>query len=357
MTLLVYGANGYTGTLVAERAAERGLPLVVAGRRADEVEALGRRLNVEHRVFSLDALAEVDRWMAGVRVVLNCAGPFVRTAQPLVSACLRARAHYLDVTGEIAVFEALFGRDAEARAAGIMLLPGTGFDVVPSDCLAAHLHRRLPAATHLRLAFRAGGRMSRGTARTSIEGAGQGGYIRRDGLLTPVPAGHRTIAVDFGRGPRKAIAIPWGDVFTAHVTTGIPNIEVYIAAPTRVRVGLRLTRLLGPLLRAATVQRLLKARVQSGPAGPTAEERRQGKSLLWGEARDPSGAAVTSRMETPEGYELTRLTAVALAERALAGEVRAGFQTPAGAFGADFVLGFPGVRREDLPPASAAKSA
>jgi short subunit dehydrogenase-like uncharacterized protein len=270
---------------------------------------------------------------------------------------LRARAHYLDVTGEIAVFEALFGRDAEARAAGIMLLPGTGFDVVPSDCLAAHLHRRLPAATHLRLAFRAGGRMSRGTARTSIEGAGQGGYIRRDGLLTPVPAGHRTIAVDFGRGPRKAIAIPWGDVFTAHVTTGIPNIEVYIAAPTRVRVGLRLTRLLGPLLRAATVQRLLKARVQSGPAGPTAEERRQGKSLLWGEARDPSGAAVTSRMETPEGYELTRLTAVALAERALAGEVRAGFQTPAGAFGADFVLGFPGVRREDLPPASAAKSA
>jgi short subunit dehydrogenase-like uncharacterized protein len=357
MTLLVYGANGYTGTLVAERAAERELPLVVAGRRADEVAALGQRLNVEHRVFSLDAPADVDRAMAGVKVVLNCAGPFVRTAQPLVSACLRARAHYLDVTGEIAVFQALFGRDAEARAAGVMLLPGTGFDVVPSDCLAAHVHQRLPTATHLRLAFRASGRMSRGTAQTSIEGAGQGGCIRRDGVLTPVPAGHRTIEVDFGRGPRKAIAIPWGDVFTAYVTTGIPNIEVYIAVPARVRVGLRLTRLLGPLLRTGWLQRRLQSRIQAGPAGPTADERRQGKSLLWGEARDPAGTVVVSRMEAPEGYELTRLTAVALAERVLAGELKAGFQTPARAFGADFVLGFPGVRREDLPPASTAKSA
>jgi short subunit dehydrogenase-like uncharacterized protein len=357
MSLLVYGANGYTGTLVAERAAERGLPLVVAGRHADQVAALGRRLEVEHRVFSLDAPAELDRALAGVQVVLNCAGPFVRTAQPLVSACLRARAHYLDVTGEIAVFEALFGRDAEARAAGIMLLPGAGFDVVPTDCLAAHLHQRLPAATHLRLAFRAGGRMSRGTARTSIEGAGQGGRVRRDGALTTVPAGHRTIEVDFGRGPRKAIAIPWGDVFTAHVTTGIPNIEVYMAAPARVRVGLRLTRLLGPVLRTGAVQRLLQSRVQAGPAGPSAEERRQRNSLLWGEARDARGTIVVSRMETPEGYELTRLTAVAIAERVLAGEVQPGFQTPARAFGKDFVLGFPGVRREDLPPASAAKSA
>jgi short subunit dehydrogenase-like uncharacterized protein len=357
MTLLVYGANGYTGTLVAEHAAQGGLPLVVAGRRADEVGALGRRLNVEHRVFSLEAPADVDRAMAGVTVVLNCAGPFGRTAPPLVSACLRARAHYLDVTGEIDVFEAVFARDGEARAAGVMLLPGAGFDVVPSDGLAAHLHQRLPAATHLTLAFRTSGRMSRGTARTSIEGAGRGGRIRKDGVLTAVPAGHRTIEVDFGRGPRKAIAIPWGDVFTAYVTTGIPNIAVYIAAPASVRVGLRLTRVLGPLLRTQRVQRLLKARAQAGPAGPTAEERRRGKTWLWGEARDPSGRVVSSRMETPEPYELTRLTAVALAERVLAGEVAPGFQTPAGAFGADFVLGFPGVRREDLPPASAPKSA
>jgi short subunit dehydrogenase-like uncharacterized protein len=348
MSLIVYGANGYTGALVAELAAERGLPLIVAGRRADEVTALATRLGAPHRVFGLDDPAQVDRGLAGARVVLSCAGPFTRTAGPLVSACLRARAHYLDVTGEVAVFEAVWRRDAEARAAGVMLLSGAGFDVVPSDCLAAHLHHRLPSATQLRLAFQAVGRMSRGTAITSVEGVAGGGLVRRAGKLTPVPSGHRTITVDFGRGPRKAIAIPWGDVFTAHLTTGIPDIEVFLAAPAAMRTVLRLTRVLGPLLATAPLQRLLKARIRAGAAGPTAEQRQQGRSLLWGEARDPAGQVVVSRLQTPEAYELTRLTAVAIAERALAGDAPVGFQTPARAYGKDFVLGFPGVERQDL---------
>ena len=348
MSLLIYGANGYTGTLVAEHAAERRLPLVVAGRSAAEVAALGARLGVEHRVFAVEDPAAVDAGIRGARVVLNCAGPFVRTAEPVVSACLRARVPYLDVTGEIAVFQALAARDAEARAASIMVLPGAGFDVVPSDCLAAHVHGRLPTATRLRLAFRALGQMSRGTALTTVSAAGQGGLVCRGGVVTAVPAGHQTIAVDFGRGPRKAIAIPWGDVFTAHVTTGIPDVEVFIAVPLGLRVGMRLTRVMGPLLASGPVQRLLAARIRAGAPGPTAEERQRGRSFLWAEARDPSGATVISRLETPEGYELTRLTAVALAERALRGEGRPGFQTPARAFGKDFILGFPGVRREDV---------
>jgi short subunit dehydrogenase-like uncharacterized protein len=349
MSLIVYGANGYTGTLVAEHAAERGLPLIVAGRRGDEVTALAARLGVPHRIFGLDDPGEIDRGITGAKVVLSCAGPFSRTAGPLVSGCLRGRAHYLDVTGEVGVFEAVWRRDADARAAGVMLLPGAGFDVVPSDCLAAHLHHRLPSATHLRLAFQAVGRLSRGTALTGIEGVAGGGLVRRDGNLTPVPAGHRTITVDFGRGPRKAIAIPWGDVFTAHVTTGIPNIEVFLAAPTPLRVVLRATRVLGPLLATAPVQRLLKARIRAGAAGPTAEQRRQGRSLLWGEARDQAGRVVASRMQTPEAYELTRWSAVAIAERVLGGDAPIGFQTPARAYGKDFVLGLPGVQREDLP--------
>jgi short subunit dehydrogenase-like uncharacterized protein len=347
-SLLVYGANGYTGTLVAEHAAERRLPVILAGRRADELAALGARLGLEHRVFALEDPAAVDRGIAGATVVLNCAGPFTRTAAAMAAACVRARAHYLDVTGEIAVFASLAERDSEARAAGVMLLPGVGFDVVPSDCLAAHLHQRLPTATQLRLAFQAIGQMSRGTALTSVEGMGQGGMIRRDGQLTRVPAGHRTIAVDFGRGLRKAIAIPWGDVFTAHVTTGIPNIEVFIAVPAGMRVGVRLTRLLGPLLSTGPVQRMISARIRARAPGPSAEQRSQGRSLLWGEARDDRGAVAVSRMQTPEGYELTRLSAVAIAERVLAGGATPGFQTPARALGKDFVLGLPGVQREDV---------
>jgi short subunit dehydrogenase-like uncharacterized protein len=347
MALLIYGANGYTGELVARRAAALGVPAVLGGRNGGEIRALAAELGREHRVFALDDGAAVDRALAGVTVVLNCAGPFSRTAAPLIDACLRARAHYLDITGELAVLEAIAGRDAAARAAGVTLLPGAGFDVVPSDCLAAHVARRLPSATHLTLAFEAGTRMSRGTALTTIDNAHTGGVVRRRSALVRVPSGWRTRRVDLGDGARTAITIPWGDVATAYHTTGIPNIEVYVALPLAARVAMRAARVLGPLLASAAVKRALAACVRRGPAGPTADERARRRSRLWAEARDEAGRAASARLLTPESYELTSFTALDLAARALRGELPPGFQTPARACGPDYILGFPGVTRED----------
>ena len=348
MSLLIYGANGYTGELCARRADAEGLPAVLAGRRADVVRALAAELGRPHLAFPLDQPAAVDAALTGVTAVLNCAGPFSRTSAQLVAACLRARAHYLDITGELAVLEEMAGRDDEARAAGITLLPGAGFDVVPSDCLAAHLKRRLPGATHLTLAFRAGARMSRGTATTAIENAGGGGLVRHDGVLRPVPSGWRTRAIDFGSGPVRAITIPWGDVSTAYHTTGIPNIEVYAALPTAFRIGLRLARTAGPLLASGPVQRVLKGRVARGSPGPSAAARAAAETRLWGEARDDAGGLVRTRLRTPEAYELTSWTAVELAARALRGQLPPGFQTPARACGPDFILAFPGTERVDV---------
>jgi short subunit dehydrogenase-like uncharacterized protein len=280
--------------------------------------------------------------------VLHCAGPFSRTSRPMAEACLRTGVHYLDITGEIAVFEALARRDAEARAAGVMLLPGVGFDVVPTDCLAAHLKRRLPSATRLELAFRGFGRISRGTATTALEGMHAGGAVRRDGKIVQVPAGYATRNVDFGRGPVPVSAIPWGDVSTAFHSTGIPNITVYTAFPRTLRRLMGVSGLVAPLLRLGPIQALLRAALRRQPPGPSAEERARGLSLLWGEAVDDVGQRVVSRMQTPEGYMLTALSAVQCAEHVLGGRARPGFQTPSLAFGADLVLELPGVTREDL---------
>jgi short subunit dehydrogenase-like uncharacterized protein len=350
MSLLIYGANGYTGELIARRAAAGGVPAVLAGRNAAAVAALAAELGRDQRTFALDDPAAIDRALSGISVVLNCAGPFSRTATPLVSACLRGRAHYLDITGEIAVLEELAGRDAVARAAGIALLPGAGFDVVPSDCLAAHVARRLRSATELALAFSAGTRMSRGTALTTIENAHRGGLVRRDGKLVPVPSGWRSRRIDFGSelGTRTAITIPWGDVATAYHSTAIPNIEVYVAVPPAVRAALRAARAFGPLLAAGPVKRALEARVRRGPAGPTAAERARRGSHLWAEARDAAGRVAVARLRTPESYDLTSMTALDLATRALRGELVAGFHTPSGACGPDYILQFPGVAREDV---------
>ncbi len=348
MNYLIYGANGYTGDLIAREAVRRGQRPVLAGRNAAAVERLARELGLEHRSFDLVAPAAVAEGVRGMTAVLHCAGPFSRTARPMAAACLEARAHYLDITGEIEVFEALAARDGEARAAGVMLMPGVGFDVVPSDCLAAHLKRRLPTATHLVLAFRGIGRLSRGTATTMAENFHRGGAIRRDGKLTRVPAAWRVREVDFGQGPVPCMSIPWGDIATAYRSTGIPNIEVYMAAPRGMRTGARLSRYFGWLMGSAWVQARMKRRIQARPPGPTEDERRRGKSYLWGEVTDRDGRRAAARLEGPEGYTLTALAALAVVERVLRGEAPPGYQTPAMAYGPDLVLGLPGVRREDL---------
>jgi short subunit dehydrogenase-like uncharacterized protein len=260
---------------------------------------------------------------------------------------MKAGVHYLDITGEVAVFEGLAARSAAAREAGVMLLPGVGFDVVPSDCLAAHLKRRLPSATRLALGFQALGRVSRGTATTMAENVHRGGLVRQDGMLRRVPAAWKTRVIDFGTGPVKAITIPWGDVSTAYHSTGIPNVEVYMAAPLGLRLAARASRPFGWLLGSRLVQRLLRRRIRRRPPGPTEEERARSRSYLWGEAVNSAGQTVVARLQGPDGYTVTVLAAVAVVERVLAGDAPAGFQTPSTAYGCDFVLGLEGVVRAD----------
>lgn len=320
---------------------------VLAGRNAEAIRTLAAELGLEHRIFGLHEPDALDAAIRGMSVILHCAGPFSRTAKAMADGCLRSRVHYLDITGEIGVFESLAARDQEAKTAGVMLMPGVGFDVVPSDCLAAHLKRRLPSATHLALGFQWQGRASRGTATTIVENLRGGGLVRRGGVLTPVPSAWRTRVIDFGAGPVQAITIPWGDVSTAYYSTHIPDIEVYMAASLSLRLGTRLSRYLGWALGSSPVQRLLKWRIRARPPGPTAAERASGCSLLWGEATDPAGQRVETRLRGPEGYVLTAEAAVAVVARVLGGEAPPGFQTPSKVYGPDFVLTLPGMVRED----------
>jgi short subunit dehydrogenase-like uncharacterized protein len=339
---LLYGANGYTGRLAAERAVERGLRPILAGRNASALARLGTELGLEHRVFGLDDPARLREGLKGMTAVLHCAGPFVHTAPPMVQACLESHTHYLDITGEIVVFETLHQQDSQARAAGVMLLPGAGFDVVPSDCLALYLKQQLPSATHLRLAFRTPF-VSGGTLATALEHLGQAPLIRRDGRLVPAPPG-LSCTVDFGSGLVRAMPLSWGDLVTAYHSTGIPNLEVYTAFGGR---WMGLSGLLEKFLRLPGVKPWLQSRIRR-MGGPDAARRAQATSQVWGEARDESGSRRAARLQAPEAYTLTALTAVAAVERVLRGEAPPGFQTPATAYGADFILEIPGVVRTDL---------
>jgi short subunit dehydrogenase-like uncharacterized protein len=356
MSLLIYGAYGYTGRLVARRAAEHGPEPILAGRDAQKLGTLARELELPHRAFALEDGTALREAVSEADLVLHCAGPFARTAHPMVEACLRAGTHYLDITGEIEVFEYVASQDARATEAGVMLMPGVGFDVVPTDCLAAYLKEKQPDAQYLELAVFMKGNLSGGTAATAAMNAGRGSAIRKSGRITHTPAAWRTRQVDFGRGATKVVSIPWGDVATAWHTTGIPNIITYAKLPRGAEHLMKAARYAGPLLRTRPVRRFLEAFARESAEGPDAAMRETGRSFVWGRARTAGSGAATARLSGPEAYALTARTALETAERALNGSVATGFQTPAGHFGADYILDFEGVRREDLSQAKRGSS-
>ncbi len=333
---MIYGANGYTGELIAREAVSRGQRPVLAGRTAETIGSLARELGCESRVFDL---AHPD--LRGIALVLHCAGPFVHTSGPMVQACLDAGAHYLDITGEIAVFESIFRRDADARKRGIALIPGVGFDVVPTDCLAAMLHAKMPDANELWLAFSASrGGVSRGTLKTMIEGAARGSAIRRDGAITRVPHLWDVREIPFASGPRVAATIPWGDIATAYRSTGIPNIRTYSAqSPRSIR---RLRRLLPflPLLKMKVLRRIAQ-KYADFRTGPSAQTRAKARVALWGRVTNGRDE-ITMTMSVVEGYTFTMLSALEAVDEVLASP-KSGALTPSLAFGRDFVTRIPGT--------------
>jgi short subunit dehydrogenase-like uncharacterized protein len=346
MSWMIYGANGYTGELAAREAVRRGLTPILAGRNAETVARLAQELGLQSRAFSLGDAQGTAAELYGVKAVLHCAGPFLHTSAPMVAACLATGAHYLDITGEIPVFEKVLSQGEAARQAGVAQLPGVGFDVVPSDCLAARLARVLPGAAELVLAFyNEGGGFSRGTLKTMIESLPHAGAIRKDGRIVPVPVAWDAREIDFGgrAGKRWTMTIPWGDVSTAYHSTGIPNIRVYSGTPpSAIRRMKRLAPFL-PLAGWGPVKRLAQKWVERKVTGPSEQMRETGRVYLWGEAKDAAGRKVTSTIETPEGYRFTAVAAVESVVRVLAGRVQPGAWTPSKAFGADFVTELPEV--------------
>ena len=342
---MIYGANGYTGRLIAEEAVRRGLRPVLAGRNEQAIAAIATSLGCQHRSFALEQ-AGLAQHLAGMRAVLHCAGPFSATARPMMEACLASGCHYLDITGEIDVIEAAAALGPRSTEAGVMLLPAVGFDVVPSDCLAAALAQRMPHATQLLLAFASLDRISPGTAKTMLEGFSHGGRARVNGRIVDVPVAWKVREIPFRPGPRTAMTIPWGDVATAYYSTRIPNIETYAALPAGQIRLLRRLRWLVPWLQAGWIKRLLLRYIVRSVHGPSEAARARSRSSLWGQIVGADGQTISATLETLGGYQLTVLSSMAAVERVLAGDARPGFMTPALVFGKDFVLSLPDTTLE-----------
>lgn len=346
---IIYGANGYTAQLIADLAIKQGLKPLLSGRNEAKIKPIADALGLDYKAVDLADTNALNDLLKQSGIFLNCAGPFMYTADAAARACIANKVHYLDITGEYNVFENVKKLGEQARTAGVMLLPGAGFDVVPSDCLALHLKNRLPNATHLTLAFAAlQGGMSRGTAKTTVEGMGYGGTIRKDGKLVSVPMSYKAETIDFGPFKSPAAVIPWGDISTAYSSTGIANIEVFTALKAKQINALKWGDRLAPLLRLRFVKNYMLKQVDKRKPGPDENRRNKTTCYFRGTATDANGNKAEALQTTPDGYNLTMLTAVQIVNEILVGSYKPGYQTPATAYGADFILKIPGCSRTDI---------
>ena len=341
---MIYGAYGYSGELMVREAVKQGLKPILAGRNAEKLTPLASKYDLEMKSFPLDDAAFLRDMLDDIGLVIHCAGPFSATAKPMIEACLQSRKHYFDITGEIDVFEyahsAAVNRQAEEN--GIVICPGVGFDVVPTDCMAMTLAANLHNATHLTLGFASQSRFSPGTAKTMVEGLGQGVRHRRNGVIQACPLTTRHI--DFGNGQKQlAMGLAWGDVSTAFYTTGIPNIDVFIAAPAKTVRQAKMSRFIRPFLSLGFVQNRMKRKIEASIKGPSDAQRDKYPTYVWGEAVNEHGAAIQGFLQTPNGYTFTALAPVAIVKHWIEhGFDQVGSRTPARLMGRSFVSSLPG---------------
>lgn len=338
--LMIYGAYGYTGELVVREAIRQGMRPIIAGRDGKKLEPLADAFGLETRAFEV---ANAQANLEGVAVVLNCAGPFSTTAVAFVEACIDSHVHYVDITGEIPVFQFCHAQDARAADAGIVLCPGAGFDIVPTDSLAAALKSRMPDAVRIDLAFSFGTKPSIGTAKTILESAASGGLVRRNHRLVSVPNAWRIRRIPFPAGARWGVSIPWGDVFTAGVSTGVPDGLVYCALPLALGLTMRLTNFMRRLFAVRSVSRILDRLAQQFFAGgPDASARGAQRTEFWAQATNGQGKTVTMTLSAPNVYAMTADTALAIANRCLTAPGPGGYRTPSMLMGSAFFLERPG---------------
>lgn len=348
---LIYGANGYTGKLIAELAASFNLYPILAGRNEKAIQKLSGELQLPYRIFDLDDPIQLHQHLNDVKLVLHAAGPFQLTAKPMIDACIATHTHYIDITGEIPVFEMAKQYSTAAIKSGIMVMPGVGFDVVPTDCMALFLKKKLPDATSLQLAFASSGSgLSHGTASTMVMGLGEGGAVRENGKIVKKPLGHKGMWIDFSILPGRenklfAMTIPWGDISTAYFTTGIPAIETYTGISPKIFQMLKFQGSFNWLLKTSLVRKYATKKIKERPAGPSAEKRAESSSLVWGKVENTVGNTVEAAMQVLDGYTLTAHSSLLITQKILADNFKTGYQTPAAAYGEDLILEIPGTKR------------
>jgi short subunit dehydrogenase-like uncharacterized protein len=345
---VIYGATGYAGKRVAAEAVKRGLTPILAGRSKTQLEEVGHELGLETRCFTLDEPANIRASLADIALLVNAAGPFTFTASALCEACITTGTNYIDITGEMDVLSASFELNTAAKEAGVLIVSGAGFDVVPSDCLAMSLANSVNSPVRLFLALIEGDSFSKGSVATFLRHVSKGFFCLRNNHLIRIRPGTMCMDVDLGFQRQYLMPFPWGDLITAKESTGIENITTYSGCS---RMNAVFSRVLFPVLglvyKSKTILSWRLERLNNNHRNPTEEELSARKTYVWGRVENEAGDAKDGLLETPDGYTFTDISVVEAAILFLEGKLDklSGALTPTQAFGLGFAESLPGVKR------------
>lgn len=366
-TILLYGATGYSGRLIAAYAAKKWQPggryrLVLAGRNGAEVAVVARRCSTDFRVFGLDRRRDVVAGLRDVDVLINAAGPFALTAERLAKAALAQPrpCHYVDINAEVDVYKRLDDLAPAARHREMAIVCGAGYTAAGSSML---LHAALASLKAdapkrdvgaIRIALSRITSVSRGSAATllrsvreqvTIARAAQGGEGRGTPsygtVLDYVPGGmlERTFnfCVDVAPGAtpdrRIASAANMIDTLAARTTarkmeTSVQSIVSHIETSRAARLAFTAGTLLAPLFAVPAVRAAANLQIDMLPEGPTADERAAEPHTVVLEIDDTFCAPLIDwRLQTPNAYDFTAIAATAVA-KGLADGPRPGWIAP-----------------------------
>lgn len=337
--ILIYGAHEHRGERLARSLADVGLRPLLGGPDGVALAGLSHALSTDVRLFSHTDPRFALAGLAGVELLVNCAGDWASTTPALVEACLQTGTHYLDASGAWDVLEGVARLDELARKREVTLLPGLTFEALAGDCLAAQLVRMLPGASHLELAVHVPGGLSEGTVDALLRHLRRGGLIRSAGAWKAQRVGSPWREIDFGLGPVRCMALPLPPLVMLAHSVRVPNVIVYGAVTTGQELALRACRrgwFLGPAPFRALLGR---------GGGDRARERQRPPGSVFCELRDDLGRTLRARLHTQHVDALEDAALLAAARHLLAGRAPVGHQTPSGACGPDFVLRLPDVVR------------
>jgi len=347
MNFLIYGATGYTGKLITQRAKKLNLNPILSGRNLEKLKKVAEPLGFEYETVELTNETKLLKLLEKVDLVLHCAGPFSATAKPMVDACLKTKTHYLDITGEISVFERNKSLDNSAKESNILIMSGVGFDVVPTDCLSAYMKKRMPDAKYLNISIGGLSQISSGTAKTAIENISKSFSIRKDGKIIQLKKPIYGKA-DFGKGEVETVSVSWGDIATAYYTTGIPNISVFFQLTKQTKKIIEINSFVKWILSQNFMQNKLKSQIEKKYKGPDEKVRETARGIIFAEVINSSGQKMRSKLITPEGYKLTSITALEIIQKISNGNVKHGYYTPAMLYGTDLINSLEDVSLTDI---------